>query len=244
MNNLIGERFGKLKVIARAENYIAPSGKYQLAQWKCLCDCGNTTIVTGSNLKRGNTTSCGCEAIKTRSINGKRNKKYNRFSIDGKIVTAFDNQGNSFIFDSDDFNKVSKHYWSVNSNTGYVSATINGKSILLSRYIMESVNESILIDHKNHILTDNRKENLRRASKSENCRNSKMQVNNTSGFPGVSWNKKSEKWVSYIYVNNVRKYLGTFDDKNEAIRERIKAEHRYFGDFSYLNSVGGKNERV
>lgn len=72
MENLIGRRFGKLTVIDKTDNYIPPSQKYQLSQWKCICDCGKETIVIGSNLKRGNTTSCGCEAIKTRSLNGKK----------------------------------------------------------------------------------------------------------------------------------------------------------------------------
>lgn len=241
INDLTGKRFGKLTVIKRANNYIPASGKYQLAQWECLCDCGNKTIVIGSNLKRGNTTSCGCTAIKTRSINGKKNKKSNSFLVNENSVIGMDGKNNTFIFDSDDFDKVSKYYWSVNTCTGYVSANINGKSILLSRYIMNVDDESILVDHRNHILTDNTKRNLRCTSKAENCRNSKPQKNNTSGIPGVSYNKRAHRWVAYIYVNNVRKHLGTYKNKNDAIRARIGVENEYFGDFSYLNSIGGND---
>lgn len=53
-DNIIGRRFGKLIVVERAENI----GDY--AAWKCKCDCGNETVVTGSNLRSGNTKSCGC----------------------------------------------------------------------------------------------------------------------------------------------------------------------------------------
>lgn len=51
----VGNRYGRLLVIGRAENC-----KQGQAQWKCLCDCGNTCTVTGSNLRRGKQISCGC----------------------------------------------------------------------------------------------------------------------------------------------------------------------------------------
>ena len=72
-DNLIGKRFGKLKVIAfygRAKN--------RTILWKCLCDCGNTTIVRANHLKHGHTKSCGCfhkeklTGLHTLDIVGKR----------------------------------------------------------------------------------------------------------------------------------------------------------------------------
>lgn len=53
--DLTGQRFGKLTVIARAEN-----GGDRYVRWKCQCDCGNITVVRAGHLKSGNTTSCGC----------------------------------------------------------------------------------------------------------------------------------------------------------------------------------------
>ena len=53
--NLIGQVFGRLTVIERAEN--AKDGH---AQWLCQCECGKTTIVSSNVLKKGNTKSCGC----------------------------------------------------------------------------------------------------------------------------------------------------------------------------------------
>lgn len=58
-NNLIGQRFGKLIVLNRAENYISPSGQTQV-QYECQCDCGNKKIITASSLQQGLTKSCGC----------------------------------------------------------------------------------------------------------------------------------------------------------------------------------------
>lgn len=72
--DLLGEKFGKLTVIAPAEN------KRGRTAWECLCQCGNKTIVTASDLKTGNTKSCGCAhaegALKTAEKNkGKPSKK-------------------------------------------------------------------------------------------------------------------------------------------------------------------------
>ena len=57
--DLTGQKFGRLTVLAEAEPYISPKG-VKLIRYKCLCDCGNTTVVSGNLLKRGHTTSCGC----------------------------------------------------------------------------------------------------------------------------------------------------------------------------------------
>lgn len=57
--DLTGKKFGRLTVIKRAEDYIAPNGWFT-PQWLCKCDCGKTSIVRGQFLKRGSTQSCGC----------------------------------------------------------------------------------------------------------------------------------------------------------------------------------------
>lgn len=53
--DLTGKKFGRLEVIERAEN-----GKGGQARWKCKCECGNTTIVLGGNLRHKKQVSCGC----------------------------------------------------------------------------------------------------------------------------------------------------------------------------------------
>lgn len=58
--NIIGQRFNRLVVLQRAENYIKPLGKGQVAQWLCQCDCGNKIVVRSDSLKSGSVKSCGC----------------------------------------------------------------------------------------------------------------------------------------------------------------------------------------
>jgi hypothetical protein len=54
--DLAGQKFGKLMVIEEAY-------RKKNVYWKCLCDCGTETIVIGSGLRNGHTTSCGCNKI-------------------------------------------------------------------------------------------------------------------------------------------------------------------------------------
>lgn len=55
--DLTGQRFGMLTVLRRAESR---NGK---VCWTCRCDCGSTIEVSGNNLKRGHTVSCGCKRV-------------------------------------------------------------------------------------------------------------------------------------------------------------------------------------
>lgn len=57
--DLSGQRFGRLFVCERAPDHVKTNGGHQTT-FRCLCDCGNTTVVLAYNLKNGHTTSCGC----------------------------------------------------------------------------------------------------------------------------------------------------------------------------------------
>ena len=68
--DLVGEKFGKLLVIADAGN-----DEIRKSQWLCECDCGNEVIIRGSCLKNGNNRSCGC----LHNHFGKNNPFYNKY---------------------------------------------------------------------------------------------------------------------------------------------------------------------
>jgi hypothetical protein len=92
------------------------------------------------------------------------------------------------------------------------------------------------VDHKNNDFNDYRKENLRVCNNAENNRNRWLQKNNTSGYPGVSWAKREQKWRAKIKVNTKEIHLGYFDNKDDAIKAKQAAEEKYFKEFSYTNS--------
>jgi hypothetical protein len=83
------------------------------------------------------------------------------------------------------------------------------------------------LDHINRIKDDNRIENLRECVNSENCQNRNMQSNNTSGYTGVNWSKQCKKWRAEICVNNKNKYLGLFENFDDAIIAYDNAKKLY-----------------
>lgn len=110
---------------------------------------------------------------------------------------------------------------------GYMRVRCRGGQYYVHRIIWEMHNghipKGMEVDHINHVRTDNRIENLRLVSRLENCKNRKLNSNNTSGFNGVSWSKSDGKWLAYIYINKKRIRLGLFSDISKAIAAREKA---------------------
>lgn len=98
--------------------------------------------------------------------------------------------------------------------------------------------QNLLIDHKfgEKSRNDNRKSNLRIATRQENNRNHKVCIMNTSGVTGVTWDKNRNKWIAQIHINNKNIHLGRFISFEDAVKARKKAEEKYFGEFSYDNS--------
>lgn len=80
------------------------------------------------------------------------------------------------------------------------------------------------VDHDNGVRSDNRIANLVDTSRSGNMKNKGMHKNNRSGVTGVSWAPKDKKWVARITVNYNNRRIGGFDNKDDAIAARLKAE--------------------
>lgn len=85
----------------------------------------------------------------------------------------------------------------------------------------------VYIDHINHNRLDNRFENLRDATNTDNQRNKSMQKNNTSGVTGVSWHSGTNRWHAQIYVDNKKLHLGSFASFSDAVDSRKNAEVLY-----------------
>lgn len=88
------------------------------------------------------------------------------------------------------------------------------------------------IDHRNGDCTDNRKTNLRQASTAQNNHNSAVSTANTSGVKGVSWNKQNGKWVAYVKLGGVQRYLGLFTDLREAAAAVCVARKQLHREFA------------
>lgn len=91
----------------------------------------------------------------------------------------------------------------------------------------------LCIDHINGIKDDNRIENLRVATESQNKANRGKTKANTSGFKGVFKTKQPGKWRSQIKVNGKQIYLGRFVSKKQAYSKYLEASKEYFGEFAH-----------
>lgn len=137
----------------------------------------------------------------------------------------------------EDFEKIKDYCW-FKDNNGYIATNINMQLIRQHRLIMNVLNnKEKIIDHINGIKHDNRKENLRICTYQQNCFNVGINKNNTSRITGVYWNKIMNKWVSQIGIDGKLIYLGSFDNKEDAIKARKDAEIKYFGEFRYKEMI-------
>jgi len=89
-----------------------------------------------------------------------------------------------------------------------------------------------LIDHINGDRSDNRVENLRPATHSQNICNSRLAKNNTSGAKGVVWAEDRKKWRARIVANGVRAWLGSYDTYEAACNAARAARSEFHKDFA------------
>jgi hypothetical protein len=140
------------------------------------------------------------------------------------------------IIDLDDVDKVKEYKWGLSSK-GYVITYIGDSCLLLHRLIMNCSNK-MTVDHINHNTLDNRKINLRICSHSQNHMNKDIYITNKSGYKGVCWNNKENKWRAYISINKKQINLGMYVNIEDAKKARKEAEEKYFGEFAYRNQGG------
>jgi len=89
-----------------------------------------------------------------------------------------------------------------------------------------------LIDHKDGDTLNNRIENLRQATQSQNLANCKCSKNNASGFKSVWFHKGDKRWMSQIMARGHKIYLGSFLTPEEAHEAYKRAALTYFGEFA------------
>lgn len=121
----------------------------------------------------------------------------------------------------------------MNKKIGYMYVGINRYRCLVHRIawlLHYGYAPDCQIDHIDRNRSNNRIDNLRLAQRNEkdNHQNKSISSNNTSGALGVYWHKAAKKWCSEIWVDNIKHYLGIFEEFEDAVAARKAAELKYF----------------
>jgi hypothetical protein len=136
ISKMIGEVWGRWTVVSRADNSTAGA-----TRWNCICSCGEKRIVSGTNLRRGVSKSCGCWKDEWRkTIVGDKHPKWKG----GRYYSA------------------TGYVWLTNAE--YPEATFPNKTaehvVMMARHLGRALKKGEQVHHKNGIRDDNRIENL------------------------------------------------------------------------------------
>jgi len=117
---------------------------------------------------------------------------------------------------------------------GYVVVNIQEKSYKVHRliYMMFYGFMPKMIDHIDGNKQNNKIENLREATHTQNLQNRPKYKSNTSGYKGVSFHKKTKKWQASIRINNKQNYLGLFKTPLDAYEVYCKEAKKYHKEFA------------
>lgn len=216
--NLEGLIFSKLTVIKETYKYKPGGFKYY-----CLCECGNTTEVTGERLKSGHTKSCGC--LKVKKI--KEYSTKHGYCIGGpapeyKIWCSMIQRC---------YSPKTERY-----------SSYGGRGIRVCTRWKESFSNFIEDmgerPSKNHSIE---RVNVEKNYSPENCkwillseqgRNKRLSTKNKSGYAGVMWRERDKTYYVTIGVMGKRKWIGNFKNKEDAIKARKDAELKYWNKSS------------
>jgi len=123
---------------------------------------------------------------------------------------------------------------------GYIEIMVKNKKYYAHRLAvlyMTGKWPSNQVDHINRTRDDNRWCNIRESNQSENCGNSSLRKDNTSGFKGVSWYNRDKKWEAGIMFKYKHIYLGRYKEKKDAAMAYNDKATELFGEFACLNEI-------
>jgi hypothetical protein len=143
-------------------------------------------------------------------------------------------KGKTALVDDEDYEYLAQWSWhAVGGRYAARSTRTEGggkRMVYMHRAVLDARDDEE-VDHHNNNKFDNRRENLRRSTRSQNGANKPKQSNGTSGFKGVTWNKANGNWNARIKT----KHIGCYDTADDAARAYDRAAVEHWGAFAQLN---------
>ena len=205
--NLKKQKFERLTVLSEVGQ-----GKNGDTLWKCLCSCGNISIVAGGDLRSGHTRSCGCLRKDTHTTHGM--SYTSTYSSWASMLQRCNNPKAQNY----------KHY-------GGRGIKIEDKRWLKFTNFLVDMGikpRGFSIDRKNNKL-GYYKENCRWTTQTTQLKNQRLQKNNKTGMTGISWNETRKQYRVEIMINYKSIYIGRYNILKKAIKARKQAEQKYWG---------------
>lgn len=154
----------------------------------------------------------------------------------------------NILIDDEDLQLIKNYTWGISKvgNNFYAITQIKQKCFKMHRLILNITNPKTIIDHINHNGLDNRRQNIRQCTCSENLKNKKSKENSSSKYLGVTNSKRKYKcidnnikeynyWKATININGNNKHLGYFKNEEDAAKAYDEAAKLYHKEFANLN---------
>ena len=150
-------------------------------------------------------------------------------------------KGKVALVDDEDYEWLKQSKWYAQSSRSNFYACRKSKNQLstqtkerMHRLIM-SAPDNMEVDHINRNSLDNQRKNLRICTRSQNAMNTPKSIINTSGYKGVIWFSRDNKWRAEIRVFGKNKHLGLYENIIDAAHAYDEAAKKYRGEFAVLN---------
>jgi hypothetical protein len=154
--------------------------------------------------------------------------------------------GERTLVSDEDFEYLIQWEWCPNYHKNITYAmrsdysTGSRKAIIIHRVIATRMGLDITdkeIDHKDRDGLNNQRSNIRTCNKSQNQQNASKRVDNCSGYRGVRFDRRSNRWAAQIRFQTHAHHLGYFDNEEKAALAYNAAAIRFFGEFAVLNEI-------
>ena len=140
------------------------------------------------------------------------------------------------IVDDDKFEWLNQWKWcALKGVHTYYAVCYQGKNFVYMHRLILNAQKGQDTDHRNHNGLDNRIENIRLCTQSQNLANSRKRKNCSSKYKGVHYFKRARKWTAQIRFKQKQIHLGYFNSEIEAAKAYDKKAIKVFGEFARIN---------